>query len=512
MDQQHIDELERRHRAIQDATTPAVVERLHALGKLTARERIALLLDVDSFVEMGRLAHSGHPDLSDRTPADGVVTGHGTIEGRLVYLAADDASVLGGTRGRVGELKIARVRAAALAHKAPFIALMEAGASRVQESFGAMAAGMGARFGDHFRMSGRVPQVAAVLGPAFGGPSFTAAQSDFTTLARGTGFIGMSGPLVVKVGIKEDVTSEAIGGADVSATVTGQTDHVGDTEGECLDSIRQFLSYLPSHCDALPPRVASRAAAVDDAEGRRRLRELVPDSGRQAYDMRRVLALIVDAGELFFYRAKYGASLVTAFARIDGRSVGFVASNPAVRGGVLDEKAVHKVRKFIDLCDAFHVPLVFLCDAPGFLVGPEIEKARMVTLAARLLNTVLAVTVPKVTIIVRKAIGLSYIALGGRVLDPDTIVAWPTAHFDVMGPEAAVQIVHGKEIANAADPERRRAEIMERVAKQSSAYEAAALGLIDDVIDPADTRAVIGAALRKTDAANVPRFKHRIDP
>ena len=512
MDLARIEELERRRAAIRAAATPAAIEKLRALGKLTARERLERLLDAGSFVEMGLHGRSAHPDLKQRTPADGIVVGHGTIGGRIVYVAADDFTVLGGTRGRVGEVKVARVRAAAVAHGKPFIALMEAGAARVQESFGAMAANMGARFGDHFRMSGRVPQVAGILGPAFGGPSFTSAQSDFTTLAEGTGFMGMSGPLVVKVGIKETVSADDIGGAEVSAAVTGQTDHVGESENECLAAIRTFLSYLPSSSDELPPRVDARAAEVDTTEGRAKLRALIPDAARQAYDMRRVLTLITDAGELFHYRPRYGPNLITAFGRVDGYSVGFVASNPASKGGVLEEKAAQKARKFIDLCDAFHVPLVFICDAPGFLVGPEIEKHRMITLAARLLTSVIGATVPKTTIVARKAIGLAYLALGGRVMNPDTIVAWPTAHFDVMGPEAAIEIVHGKDIAAATDPAARRAEITRRVEEQSSAFEAAALGLIDDVIDPADTRAIIIATLAKTASKNRAGFKHRVDP
>jgi acetyl-CoA carboxylase carboxyltransferase component len=382
----------------------------------------------------------------------------------------------------------------------------------VQESFGALAAGMGARFGDHFKLSGRVPQVAAVMGPAFGGPSFTACQSDFVTIVKHTGFMGMSGPLVVKVGIGETVTAEAIGGSDMCASVTGQADHVGETERDTLLAIRAFLSFLPGNCDELPPVAASRAAAVDTPEGAERLRKLIPESRRQAYDVRKVIALLVDGGELFHYRPRYGGNLVTALARVGGQPVGFVASNPCVRGGVLDEKTAQKARKFVDLCDAFHIPLVFMIDAPGFLVGPEIEQQRMVSLASRMLNSVYGASVPKVTIVVRKAIGLAYLALGGRTMNPDTIVAWPSAHFDVMGPEAGVELVHGKELAQAADPVARRAEIIARLEQQSSAYEAAALGLIDDVIDPAETRTVILRTLAKTAAARVAGWKHRVDP
>ncbi|QHE92581.1 acyl-CoA carboxylase subunit beta [Pandoraea fibrosis] len=512
MDKRKIDELHARRSAVRSAASGAAIEKLRAQGKLTARERLALLLDDGSFVEMGIHAHSAHASLRERTPADGIVTGYGTIDGRIVYVAADDATVLGGTRGRVGEIKIARVREAALKHRKPFIALMEAGAARVQESFGAMAANMGARFGDHFRMSGQIPQLAAILGPAFGGPSFTAAQSDFTALARGTGVMGMSGPLVVKVGTGELVTSDAIGGAEVSETVTGQADYVGDTEADTLQSLRTFLSFLPSHCGELPPVRAPQPAAVDTEEGREKLRAMIPDIGRQAYDMKRVLSLLVDAGDVFHYRPKYGPNLITALGRIDGQPVGFLASNPMARGGVMDEKTAQKARKFVDLCDAFHVPLVFICDAPGFLVGPDIEKHRMVSLAARLLNTVCAASVPKVTIVARKAIGLAYLAMCGRTMRPDYLAAWPGAHFDVMGPEAGVELVYGREIAGAPDPGARKAEIMAKLDEQSSAYEAAAQGWIDDVIDPAETRDVIRRTLRATADARVPGFKHRIDP
>lgn len=511
MDKSVLAELETRRREAQESR-PEALAKLHALGKLSARERVAALLDPGSFVEMGVHGRSGHQALRDRTPADGIVVGHGTIDGRVVYVAADDAVVMGGTRGRVGEIKVSRVRAAALAHRAPFIALMEAGAARAQETFGAMAAGVGSRFGDHFRMSGRVPQVAAALGSAFGGPSFTAAQSDFVTLARGTGFLGMSGPLVVKVGTGEVVTSDEIGGAEVSSEVTGLADHIGETEHESLSAIRTFLSFLPSHCDELPPVAAPRPAALDTPEGRDRIRALIPDVGRQAYDMRKVLALIVDAGEVFQVRPRYGGNLITAFGRIQGEPVGFVASNPLVRGGILDEKTARKARKFIELCDAFHVPLVFMTDAPGFLVGPAIERQGMVSLAGRLLNVVYAASVPKITIVARKAIGLAYLALCGRVMNPDTLVAWPTAHFDVMGPEAGVELMHGKDIAAAEDPVQRRAEIMQKLKTESSAYEAAAMGLIDDVIDPGETRDVIIRSLAKVKAARTPGFKHRIDP
>ena len=252
--------------------------------------------------------------------------------------------------------------------------------------------------------------------------------------------------------------------------------------------------------------------ALDTPQGRARIRELIPDARRQAYDMRKVLELIADGGEVFHLRPRYGPNLITALGRIQGQTVGFIASNPMARAGVLDEKVAVKARRFIDMCDAFHIPLVFITDTPGFLVGPDIEKHRMISLAARLLNSVCSATVPKVTIVARKAIGLAYLALGGRVMNPDTIVAWPCAHFDVMGPDAAVELVHGKALSQATDPAAKRAEILAKLDEDSSAWEAAGMGLIDDVIDPAETRDVIIDALRKSSRARETGFKHRIDP
>lgn len=512
MDEQTIDDLEARRARAREMGGAERVQKLHDAGKLSARERLDLLLDPGSFVELGLLAHSQRDDLKDRTPADGMIAGHGTIEGRIVYVAADDGSVLAGTRGRVAEVKNARIRELALRHKKPFIALMEAGAARVQETFGATAAGLGLRFGDHMRMSGRVPQVGAAMGPCFGGPSFTALQSDYLPIVKGTGFIGMSGPPVVKVGIGLEVSAEEIGGGEMSAGETGQADFAAENEAECLLSIRRFLSYLPSNSDEAPPMVPARPALAETDTGAVQLTDLVPDNHRRAYDMQDLIRLLVDQDSFFELKQAFGRSLIIGFARMEGAVIGIIANQPRVRAGTIDETAAEKMRWFIDLCDAYHVPLVFLQDCPGFLVGPEIERKRMVALTARLMNSVISASVPKVTIIIRKAIGLAYIALGGRAVGPDTIVAWPKARFDVMGPEAGIELVYGREIASDPDPEAKRAEIRDRVEAGSSAYATAGMGLIDDVIKPLETRAVILDALALRRDTLVPGFKHRIDP
>jgi methylmalonyl-CoA decarboxylase subunit alpha len=488
------------------------VAKVHQQGKLTARERLELLLDPDSFVEIGLLAHSQSVELKDRTPADGMVAGSGKIDGRMVYVTADDGTVLAGTRGRVAEAKNKRVRELALKHERPFIALMEAGAARIQETYGATAAGLGYRFGDHLKMSGLVPQVGAAVGPCFGGPSFTAAQSDFVSIVKGTGFLGMSGPPVVKVGIGLDATSEEIGGGEMSAVQTGQASFLAETEADCMASIREYLSYLPSSCNEAPPRAAPVAAPVDSAEGRQAIAELVPENHRRAYDMHKLIELLVDGGSSFELKRDHARSVITAFARMDGHPVGIIANQPLRQAGTIDHKGSAKVRQFIDLCDAFHIPLVSLMDCPGFLVGPEIERQRMVSLTGRLLNSIFDASVPLVTVVLRKAIGLAYIALGGRAVEPDLLVAWPTARFDVMGPEAGIELVHGRDIAKAVDPEQARDEIRKKIEEESSAYAAAGMGLIDDVIAPVETRGRIIEALDRARSAQTLRWKHRIDP
>jgi methylmalonyl-CoA decarboxylase subunit alpha len=512
MDKDILKRLDERRAAGRAMGSASALEKLGELGKLDARARLHVLLDEDSFVELGVLARSQHPDLHDRTPADGLIAGHGMIEGREVYVTSEDVTVIGGTRGKVAEAKTARVRELALKHKKPFIALMEAGAGRFQENNGAMAAGIGHRFREHFRLSGHVPQVAALMGGCFGGPSFTAMQSDFVTIVSGTGFMGMSGPAVVKVGIGKTVTAEEIGGAEKSAKVTGQVDHVGADDRESLLAIREFLSFFPASSEELPPRTEPAPATIDAPDGHIEIADLVSENNRKAYNMERLVRMIVDGEKLFFYRKAYGPNLITAWARVEGRPVGVIANNPMHWAGALDDKAARKARKFVDICDAFHIPLVFLTDCPGFIVGPEIEDQRMVSLASRFLNTIIASSVPKVTIIVRKAIGLAYLALGGKTMGPDAIVAWPTAQFDVMGPAAGVELTYGRDIAAADDPDARRRELLRQAEEQASAVLAAEAGLIDDVIHPGETRRVIADTLARSAASLRPGFVHRIDP
>ena len=512
MEKSTIEELKRRRQDAKKMGGQEKIDALHQKNKLTARERIDLLLDPGTFEEIGILARSQHATLHDRTPADGLIAGSGKIHGRTVYVSSDDYTVLAGTRGRVGEAKTRRIRELCAKHNAPYIALMEAGAGRFQEANGAIAAGIGDRFREHYKLSGRAPVVSAIMGPCFGGPSFTAMQSDFITIVNPTGYMGMSGPPVVKVGIGRDVTPEEVGGAEKSAKETGQVDYMASDEQDCIRSIREFLSYFPSNCDELPPRAEPAPAPGDTPEGREEINALVSDNHRRAYDMEKLIRLLVDSGEFFHYRELYGRSLITAWCRIDGDVVGIVANQPKHWAGALDDKAIRKCRKFVDLCDAFHIPLVFLTDCPGFVVGPEIENQRMVSLASRFLNTMIATTVPITTIVIRKAIGLAYLARGGKTMGPDTIVAWPTAQFDVMGPAAGVELTYGKKIAASTDPAATRAAYLKEAEEVAAAHHAAEMALIDDVILPTETRNIIKSTLDRARQTRTAGFKHRIDP
>lgn len=488
------------------------VQKVRAAGKLPVRERLDILFDPGTFEEMGLLAHSQYPGLENRTAADGVVAGCGQIEGRRVFVMADDPSVLAGTRGRVAEEKLIRIRSLALRERLPLVMLNEAGAARVQETNGAYSAGLGGGFEQHFLLSGMVPQMSVHMGASFGGPSFVGSMCDYVAMVKGTGFMGMSGPPIVKVGIGVDHTLDEIGGPEMATRNTGQIDYLGEDEADAVKSVRRYLSYLPTSCFERPPVSPGRPALCDSAQGAAALRKLVPQGHRQAYSMHRLLQLIVDEDSLFELNANYGRNLITALARIDGQSIGLVANNPSQRAGVLDDKAAIKARRFIDICDAFHIPLAFFCDTPGFLVGPEIEKQRMVSLCGRLMMSLVSATVPKIQIVIRKAVGMAYIAMCGRACRPNAIVAWPTAFFDVMGPEAAVMLAHEKEIMAAPDPATRKQEYLKEFEVAASAYATAGLGLIDDVIAPEETRALIAGTVRRAASATTPAFKRRIEP
>ncbi len=494
------------------------VARHHRRGKLTCRERLDYLLDPGSFVELGILAKSRVqvPGREERVAmAGGVVIGRGTIDTRPVLVVADDATVVSGARGAAGRAKANRMYRMAQEYNIPLISLMEASASRVQDQMGSkLWAGLNfdphtTGFGDYLDLSGRVPLVAAVMGAAVGGPAFHACMSDFVTMVRGTSFMAVSGPPVVLGATGEESSGEELGGADVHARETGQIDHVGDTEQASLDAIGRFLSFFPAHADELPPR----QQPTDDPQRRcEELYDLVPTNQRRAYDMHRVIASIVDHGDYFALKPDYGRGMITCLARLYGHPVGIVANQPRHLAGVMDDKASYKAVHFMDVCDAFNIPLIFLVDVPGFIIGKEWERKGMLKWVARSLRAHRQLTVPKLTVVIRKAYGLAYWIVGGKAMRPDMIVAWPTASFSLMAADPAINVVYQRALAEAEDPEATRHELLELFAQQFAPDDAAEQFALDDIIDPADTRKVLITGLEMALHRRQPGFKHVIYP
>ena len=428
------------------------IARQHAAGKLTARERIALLIDGGTFTELG--VH-GRPHFSQRAmdgreaPADGVITGYGTVDGRWVAVAAYDFTVMAGSMGMTGELKVARLRELALTKRIPIVWLLDSAGARIQEAVGSLFAGTGHLFREEVVMSGVVPQVAALMGPCAAGTAYIPGLADFVPMVSGRGSMALAGPHLVRAAIGEDVTQEELGGARVHCRRSGVGDlEVADDE-ECVARIREYLSYFPSHCEQAPPvrPVSDPVDRMEDA-----LLDVLPESNRKPYDMYDVIRLIVDDGEWLDLKPKWARTIITCLARMGGRPVGIVASQPRHLGGILDNDSADKAARFVTLCDAFGIPLVFLVDVPGFMVGTKVEAAGIIRHGAKMLHAVASATVPKVTVVLRKAYGAGYYVMNGRAYEPDLIVAWPSAEISVMGAEGAVEIVFRRQVEEAEDP------------------------------------------------------------
>jgi acetyl-CoA carboxylase carboxyltransferase component len=481
------------------------IARQHAAGKLTARERIVLLIDEGTFTELGIQAgiHHAVRGLEGReAPADGVITGYGRVDGRLVAVAAYDFTVMAGSMGTTGEMKVARVRELALTKRMPFVWLLDSAGARVQEAVGSLFAGTGELFRDEVVASGVIPQVAALMGPCAAGTAYIPGLADFVPMVRGRGSMALAGPHLVRAAVGEDVTQEELGGSRVHCRVSGVGDlEVADDE-ECIARIRQYLSFFPSHCEQPPPRreTADPADRMDEE-----LLDVLPPSNRQPHDMYEVIRRIVDDGEWLDLKPQFARSIITCLARMDGRSVGIVASQPRHLGGVLDNDSADKAARFVTLCDAFGIPLVFLVDVPGFMVGTKAEAAGIIRHGAKMLHAVAAATVPKVTVVLRKAYGAGYYVMNGRAYEPDLIVAWPTAEISVMGAEGAVEIVFRKEVEAADDPAAKKAELIAAYRQLIDVYVAARNAMVDDVIDPRETRPTIIRALEMAEGKRVQR-------
>jgi methylmalonyl-CoA decarboxylase subunit alpha len=462
-------------------------KRQHAKGKLTARERLEHLLDEGSFTELDLFRRrEGIPH------TDGVVTGAGTVHGRRVFAYAQDFRILGGSLGEAHAAKIHKVMDLALATGAPLIALNDSGGARIQEGVTALA-GYGGIFRRNVRASGVIPQISVILGPCAGGAAYSPALTDFVFMVRGTSYMFITGPDVVKAVTGESISHEELGGARVHAKKSGVATFTYEDEASCLDDVRYLVSLLPANSHDLPPAIHS-----DDSSERKcpRLLDIVPTSPRKPYDIREVIAEITDHGEYLELHAEWARTIVCALARFGGRTAGIVANQPLVRAGVLDIDASHKAARFVSFCDAFNIPLVTLVDVPGFLPGVGQEHDGIIRHGARLLYAYCDATVPRVQVILRKAYGGAYIVMDSRSVGADLSFAWPTNEIAVMGAEAAVGVLYRKELSASDDPDQLRdqlaAEYKERLMHPFYASER---GLVDDVIDPADTRAMITRAL-----------------
>ncbi len=508
------DELEaRREKALAMGGADAIAKQ-HGEGKLTVRERVDRLFDPRSFQEIGLLANHANisPAMKGRdTPADGVVTGFGKINGRPAALIAYDFTVMAGSMGRTAEVKGNRAREIALSKRMPMIWLIDSAGARIQEAIGSTFAGSGFLFREESIMSGVVPMVAAMMGPGAAGTAYIPALADFVPMVKGTSHMALGGPPLVKAVVGEDITAEDLGGSKVHTEISGVADLEVAADAACIDVIKEYLGYFPGSNLEQPP-----IAACDDPPDRMdpTLLSIVPDSARRAYDMKKVIAAIVDGGRLFEIKPGWAKNLITCLARLGGRPVGMVANQPLVLGGALDLDAADKAARFIMLCDAFHIPLVFLQDVPGFMVGSKVEKQGIIRHGAKMLYAVSEATVPKVTVVVRKAYGAGYFVMCGKAYEPDLIVAWPTAEISVMGPEGGTNIIFRKEIAAAADPDAERARRIEEFRKLINPYIAAGGALIDDVIDPRETRPTLIRALEMAATKKVERpwKKHGIMP
>jgi propionyl-CoA carboxylase beta chain len=486
----------------------------HQKGKLTARERLDLLLDEGTFSELDRFVTHRSTEFglaAEQYPGDGVVTGSGRIGGRPVYVFSQDFTVFGGSLSETHAQKICKVMDLALRNGAPIIGLNDSGGARIQEGVASLG-GYADIFLRNTLASGVVPQLSAILGPCAGGAVYSPAITDFVFMVRGVSYMFVTGPNVVKTVTHEEVSFETLGGADVHAGSSGIAHAVYASEQECLAALRELLGYLPSNNLAEPP-----LGPTGDPEQRRdeSLLSVIPESPATPYDMHQVIGAVVDQRSFFELHAGFAPNLVVGFARLGGRSVGIVANQPAVLAGVLDINASVKAARFIRCCDAFNIPLVTFVDVPGFLPGTAQEHGGIIRHGAKLLYAYCEATVPKLTVITRKAYGGAYDVMSSKHIRGDLNLAWPSAEIAVMGPRGAVEILFKDELAAARDPE---AELQRRLDEYTrtfaNPYKAAARGFIDDVIDPRDTRPRLIDALRllRTKRDANPRKKHGCIP
>ncbi len=498
-----------REQALHAGSASAVV-RQHERGKLLPRERLELLLDPGSFVELDMLArHRAHGFgiEENRALTDGVVTGWGTVGGRKVFVFAQDFTLFGGALGEVYAEKIHKVMDLAESVGAPLVGLNDGGGARIQEGVVSLV-GYGGIFYRNVKASGVVPQISVVLGPCAGGAVYSPAMTDFIFMVKGISNMFITGPDVVKTVTGEDVTQEELGGAMTHATRSGVATFVADDEQSCIEQVRYLLSFLPSNNLEDAPYFEPEDDPDRRCDG---IVDLIPDAPNKPYDMKTVIGEIVDDGDFFEVHALWAMNIVCGFARLDGHVVGIVGNQPQVVAGTLDIEASEKAARFVRTCDAFNIPLVTFVDVPGFLPGTDQEYGGIIRHGAKLLYAYCEATVPRVQVITRKGYGGAYVVMNSKSIGCDLAFAWPSAEIAVMGPQSAVGIIFRKEIESASDPEARRAELIEEYAERfANPYIAAERGYVDDVIDPRETRRVLVRSLEmlRTKKEKLPQRKH----
>ena len=486
------------------------IESQHKKGKLTARERLALLMDEGTFEEIGKLVTHRSTDFglaNEIYPGDGVVTGYGNINGRLTYVFAQDFTVFGGALSETHAEKICKIMDLAMKNGAPVIGLNDSGGARIQEGVVSLA-GYADIFYRNTLASGVVPQLSAIMGPCAGGAVYSPAITDFIFMVENTSFMFVTGPDVVKTVTHEEVTFEELGGASTHSTKSGVTHFACANELECLLHIKQLLTYLPQNCEDEPPFAPYES---DGNEMRPALNSIIPANPNQPYDIREVIALVADDDSFLEIHRNFAENIVVGFARLAGRSIGIVGNQPAMLAGVLDINASTKAARFVRFCDSFNIPLLVLEDVPGFLPGTDQEWNAIITNGAKLLYAFCEATVPRITVITRKAYGGAYDVMNSKHIGADMNYAWPTAEIAVMGAKGAAEIIFRKEIAQAENPQ---AKLDEKVAEYTETfanpYRAAQRGYIDEVIKPEETRHKLIRAFKMLEnkVATLPRKKH----
>jgi acetyl-CoA carboxylase carboxyltransferase component len=515
-----VSELEARRAKVREMGGADKVAKQHARGKMTARERLAAFFDDGVYFEVGahgtQMGMAAGPDGTDKPPADAVVCGFGKVQGRLVCSAAYDFTVKGGSIGYTGEEKVTRLRQMSLRGRWPIVWFIDSAGARIDPASShpdmiSLFAGSGHLFREQVIMSGVVPQIAAMVGPGAAGTAYIPGLADYVPMVKNVGSLALGGPPLVKAVTGQDIGEQELGGSKVHSEVSGVGDGEFENDAACIEAVKKYLSFFPSSCDEPPPEVpcTDPIDRRDDA-----LLDLLPDSTRKPYDMYKLIRSIVDHGDILDIKPRFGRSIITCLARIGGKSVGIVANQPMYLGGILENDSSDKAAHFIQICDAFNVPLVFLQDVPGFMVGSKVEHAGIIRHGAKLLHVMSAATVPKLTVVVRKAYGAGYYVMCGRAYEPDLIVSWPTGEISVMGAEGMVGIAARKLFGDAEPPPEVKKNIVEMIQKNIDIYKVAGWGLVDDVIDPRDTRRVLawGLELAKHRKVERPHRKRGVIP